>query len=455
MSVIVRAAYRSILRQCHNLSKIYPDPDDLCFAVFGIVAGRSDFAAGGYGSTPAAITRSCFDRPSVPGDAADTAPARIAGAFDMIRRLHATQEKARGHLFAAHRRQWNADEPDEEAKAPITPPTKEEGPKDHKGTEKSGKEQLPPKEEDATLCHGTFLIQKSQQQRSQKFYRHTIVTKRHTTFPPYPLLLPPEPMYPRNIREETRHPLIRDILRCLGAQAAATQGDATHSHSRIKVLPRVPSSKKDGGRKLDPPAATPDDPACRLSQEEWTKHLPTTSLTLTDFVEVELVTRYVCGQAAEETAEEPSDTAAGVSNVFLYYVFIRNLGAPRNSKGWHIQILSQHLVVLDADEGTIIEMARPGVGGNFPALRPGESHAYEGGTRIKSAEGVLRGTLQVNAFSEDGKTRSFDVHLSPTRLSLTATASLKETKKAEGDMQDGRRDTSTPRTPSTAVDCPF
>lgn len=408
------------------------------------------------------------------------------------------------------------------------------------------------------LCRGTFLMKGKENARSQKFYRHAVVNNNANTFPPYPLLLPPEPMYTRSARQCFSFPLLYDILYCLCASFEKSITAADHTMSSVTtpylfpssssaVLPdssaasraslvspsvssastveehelipkmehcpeeensedeesilRILSEEEDeeweeterGAMENDAKAAeeglnhekqkdtllasplltsqppSPSRATVRSALSSMTI-IPASSLTLTDFVEVEVTTRFIVTTKAnllKDTAghdwrsrdvleksvppfsrsyarlrtsdtgsddlnfstlvtdssmvgKGPGSCCSSTVNVFGYSFTIRNLGGAINPKSWHIQLLSHHLAIMDLanERHNVMEISRPGIGGNFLTLRPGESHFYEGGTSIVGAEGILRGTIQVNAYSKEGTTRAFDLHITPTRLSV-------------------------------------
>lgn len=397
----------------------------------------------------------------------------------------------------------------------------------------------------AVLCRGTFLIQQKVNDRSQKFYRHAVVSNDSNTFPPYPLLLPPEPMYTRDIRHFFSFPLLYDIVYCLCAsfrsasrtdqqtslapvcipdssssplsmstsdptsvlredkeeevrdsRKGSEEDDSEDEESILKIFSEEEEEEMQGewkeereewmkadDEKIDhetkEKAPLSSSSLSFLSPFEWDERiesarlaltvLPTSSLTVTDFVEVEVFTRFIVATkenlvkdkirvdgVRENTAESsrPSFTVAYAGrnplrrsvgsdrfsppgsetliygkeaskpssnvHVFGYAFIIRNLSGVIHPKEWHLQLLSHHLVVADLENPrqNVMEVSRPGIGGNFLTLRPGESHFYEGGASLVGTEGILRGTIQVNAFCKGGTTRAFDLHISPTRLSV-------------------------------------
>ncbi|KPI85058.1 hypothetical protein ABL78_5896 [Leptomonas seymouri] len=85
---VARSAYRQLLRVGKTVSGHYADPNDMCFALFGLLVTRKDFMAAGYGDNFPTILRTCFLRPSIRDDPHDTVSARISAAFDTLRRLN-------------------------------------------------------------------------------------------------------------------------------------------------------------------------------------------------------------------------------------------------------------------------------------------------------------------------------------------------------------------------------
>jgi ApaG protein len=90
---------------------------------------------------------------------------------------------------------------------------------------------------------------------------------------------------------------------------------------------------------------------------------------------------------------------------FHYTVRITNEGDET------VQLLSRHWIATDAN-GHIQEVKGPGVVGEQPVLRPGESFQYTSGWPLKTSAGVLRGTYQM--VSESGS--HFDAEIAPFAL---------------------------------------
>jgi len=90
---------------------------------------------------------------------------------------------------------------------------------------------------------------------------------------------------------------------------------------------------------------------------------------------------------------------------FHYTVRISNEGDET------VQLLSRHWIATDAN-GHVQEVKGPGVVGEQPVLRPGESFQYTSGWPLKTSAGVLRGTYQM--VSESGS--HFDAEIAPFAL---------------------------------------
>jgi ApaG protein len=90
---------------------------------------------------------------------------------------------------------------------------------------------------------------------------------------------------------------------------------------------------------------------------------------------------------------------------FHYTVRITNEGDET------VQLLSRHWIATDAN-GHVQEVKGPGVVGEQPVLRPGESFQYTSGWPLKTSAGVLRGTYQM--VSESGS--HFDAEIAPFAL---------------------------------------
>ena len=90
---------------------------------------------------------------------------------------------------------------------------------------------------------------------------------------------------------------------------------------------------------------------------------------------------------------------------FHYTVRITNEGTGT------VQLLSRHWIITDAT-GHIEEVKGPGVVGEQPVLRSGESFQYTSGCPLKTSNGVMRGTYQM--VTEGGN--RFDIEIAPFAL---------------------------------------
>lgn len=404
---VVRVAYRQILKRIKRVSLSYDEPNHVCFTVFGVMLRLDDFAAAQYGDTPQKVIRSVFLRPSITGLASDTPAVRLTAAFDILRRLNdavplkeGVNEHAQGHAGTTS----TCHSPEGALKN-----GKAAG---GRGAQGRDKKTAPDEnthighDDVATVANGTIFIEGSVSRKVRKISRNVIFSMFFDRLPPYRLTIPPEPLYTKNMRVSFKFPLMVDALLCMSASANICSADAC----RVVVQMNVKTKQE----------------YCALCDS-----IPTRTVTVTDHVEVEVRTEYVCSRTPDED-EGPSAFHDGGSalarrggasgalpsmeHVFRYFVFIRNYGSDRNAKKWHIQLLSRHWVVFDEEVGHVTEVIGPGVAGNFPLLAPGESHTYESGVSLSGTSGVMRGTFQLNAYNEDGESRCIDVHIGPTRL---------------------------------------
>jgi ApaG protein len=103
---------------------------------------------------------------------------------------------------------------------------------------------------------------------------------------------------------------------------------------------------------------------------------------------------------------EQSDEKGG-RYVFAYTITIRNTGSVA------ARLMSRHWIITDSS-GHVQEVKGPGVIGEQPLLRPGESHRYSSGTAIATPVGTMRGSYQMVA--EDGA--KFDAPIPEFALSM-------------------------------------
>ncbi|MGA8032219.1 MAG: Co2+/Mg2+ efflux protein ApaG [Casimicrobiaceae bacterium] len=96
--------------------------------------------------------------------------------------------------------------------------------------------------------------------------------------------------------------------------------------------------------------------------------------------------------------------------VFAYTITVTNTGSVA------AQLVSRHWIITDG-ENRVQEVKGPGVVGQQPVLKPGESFEYTSGASIPTAVGTMRGSYQMVA--EDGTT--FDAPIPPFTLSIPRT----------------------------------
>jgi len=91
--------------------------------------------------------------------------------------------------------------------------------------------------------------------------------------------------------------------------------------------------------------------------------------------------------------------------VFQYTVRITNQGQET------VQLISRHWIITDALEH-VEEVQGPGVVGEQPVLKPGESFQYSSWCPLKTPMGMMHGTYQMAG--ADG--RHFDIEIAPFAL---------------------------------------
>jgi ApaG protein len=108
--------------------------------------------------------------------------------------------------------------------------------------------------------------------------------------------------------------------------------------------------------------------------------------------------RFTCSAAPQHLPEQ-SDPERGLY-VFAYTITIRNTGS------MPAQLIARHWVITDG-AGRTEEVKGLGVVGQQPLLAPGETFVYTSGTQLRTAAGVMRGSMFVVA--EDGTRFEADV----------------------------------------------
>jgi ApaG protein len=121
--------------------------------------------------------------------------------------------------------------------------------------------------------------------------------------------------------------------------------------------------------------------------------------------ESEAVTRGIRVHVESTFVPERSDPIAGTW-FFAYAIRISNEGTEI------VQLLSRHWIITDST-GRHEEVRGPGVVGEQPTLRPGESFEYTSFCPLSTAVGTMHGTYQMATDDQ----RSFDIEIAPFTLS--------------------------------------
>ncbi len=93
-----------------------------------------------------------------------------------------------------------------------------------------------------------------------------------------------------------------------------------------------------------------------------------------------------------------------------YHVVITNQGQDT------VQLRTRHWIITNA-EGNQEHVEGPGVVGEQPVLRPGESHEYTSGCPMDTSMGTMHGSYRMR--TEDGE--SFDAEIAPFTLAEPGT----------------------------------
>jgi ApaG protein len=118
----------------------------------------------------------------------------------------------------------------------------------------------------------------------------------------------------------------------------------------------------------------------------------------------EAVTAGVRVQVEPEYLEHQSDPAAQ-QWMHIYHVRITNEGTQT------VQLLARHWIITNA-RGEVEHVRGPGVVGNQPILRPGQSFGYTSGCPMDTAVGTMHGSFQM--VNEAGE--PFEVEVAPFTL---------------------------------------
>ena len=101
----------------------------------------------------------------------------------------------------------------------------------------------------------------------------------------------------------------------------------------------------------------------------------------------EAVTRGIKVHVESQFDPDRSEPARG-QWFFLYTIRISNEGVDV------VQLLTRHWIITDGN-GKVEEVRGPGVVGQQPILKPGESFEYTSGCPLPTAFGVMEGTYQM------------------------------------------------------------
>lgn len=184
----------------------------------------------------------------------------------------------------------------------------------------------------------------------------------------------------------------------VGADSRAARQEQTTYSSDSSPAPDI---QPDDIRAQSRPLAK-DRPEMRCFEA-----LPPWSISSTHDIEIYVESQYVSGPSDDDNVEQ--DT---VEYQFKYHVEFKNGGVDT------VQMLSRHWVFGDA-AGRTNEVKGPGAVGKTPVLRPGESWAYDSGTRIRTPTGSIAGSFQF-AVLDDASGRGMSSFNAPvSRLSLT------------------------------------
>ncbi len=119
----------------------------------------------------------------------------------------------------------------------------------------------------------------------------------------------------------------------------------------------------------------------------------------------EAVTRHIRVSVVSEYA--PSRSAPNDSQwFFLYTITIANEGEET------VQLLTRHWIITDGT-GRVEEVRGPGVIGQQPTLKPGETFTYTSGCPLTTPFGTMQGSYQM--VTSEGE--PFDVTIAPFTLS--------------------------------------
>lgn len=120
---------------------------------------------------------------------------------------------------------------------------------------------------------------------------------------------------------------------------------------------------------------------------------------MTDRTPYRAITRGIA-VSVEPTYLEANSSPRSSQYFWSYRVTIENQGPET------VQLLSRHWMITNA-RGDLTEVKGPGVVGEQPVLRPGESYQYTSGAPLNTSSGMMGGAYQME--SETGE--RFDIEI--------------------------------------------
>jgi len=123
------------------------------------------------------------------------------------------------------------------------------------------------------------------------------------------------------------------------------------------------------------------------------------TLFMTDRTPYTAITRGIA-VSVEPTYLEANSSPKNSQYIWAYRVTIENQGLET------VQLLSRHWMITNA-RGELTEVKGPGVVGDQPVLRPGESYQYTSGAPLNTPSGMMGGAYQME--SESGE--RFDIEI--------------------------------------------
>ncbi len=120
---------------------------------------------------------------------------------------------------------------------------------------------------------------------------------------------------------------------------------------------------------------------------------------MTDRIPYTAITRGIA-VSVEPTYLVTNSSPGNSQYVWAYQVTIENQGRET------VQLLSRHWMITNA-RGELTEVKGPGVVGEQPVLKPGESYAYTSGAPLNTPSGMMGGAYQME--SESGE--RFDIEI--------------------------------------------